>query len=183
MSDEIRTAAVVYGPETADRQAVATFAKDLQALGVRVGGVIQEAFFDEAGRRCRVDAVDLSSGERVTINRPNREQLKTGGCSLDPAALADAGAPLRRALAERPDLVVVEKFGEQEQTGGGLADDILSLMAEGLPMLVLVPETALADWREMTAGVAIELPCERAALARWWQELSGSSSIENGSDA
>ncbi len=174
---------MVYGAATADRQAVAAFARDLQARGVRVGGVIQEAFFDEAGRRCRVDAVDLSSGERVTINRPTQQQMKSGGCSLDPAALADAGAPLRRALAEKPDLVIVEKFGEQEQTGGGLAEDILTLMAEGLPMLVLVPETALADWREITAGAAIELSCERSALERWWRQLTDLQPAESRPDS
>ena len=85
-------------------------------------------------------------------------------------ALADAGAPLRRALINRQDLIVAEKFGEQEQSGAGLADDILNVIAEGLPVLVLVPEPALACWRELTGGETAEVPCEADALRRWWRD-------------
>ncbi len=92
------------------------------------------------------------------------------GCTLDTAALADAGAPLRRALINRPDLIVAEKFGEQERSGGGLVDDILDVIAEGLPILVLVPESALACWRELTGGETAEVSCEAEALRRWWRD-------------
>ena len=88
---------------------------------------------------------------------------------------ADAGAPLRRALINRPDLIIAEKFGEQEQSGAGLADDILEVIAEGLPILVLVPEPALASWRELTGGETAEVPCEAAALRRWWRDTSRQS--------
>ena len=49
------------------------------------------------------------------------------------------------------------------------AGDILAVIAEGLPILVLVPEPALARWREVTGGGIAELPCEAGALRRWWQ--------------
>ncbi|MDJ0929240.1 MAG: DUF2478 domain-containing protein [Gammaproteobacteria bacterium] len=167
-TDNVQAAAVIYRSDRHDRQALADFAREVASSGRRVGGMIQEAFFDDQGRRSRIDSVDLATGERVTINRPNRDQLVSGGCSLDTAALMDAGAPLRRTLVDQPDLVIVEKFGEQEQTGAGLADDILAVIAAGLPTLVLVPEEALESWRELTGGVIAELPCETAALRRWW---------------
>ena len=165
---DIRAAAVVYRSEVNDRHALADFARELADAGYRLGGVVQEVSVDEQGRRTHIDSVDLATGDRVTINPPGPTGSDGTSCSLDTAALADAGAPLRRMLIEPPDLVVAEKFGEQEQSGGGLMDDILEIIAAGLPVLVLVPEPALASWREMTGDQIEEVPCETDALRRWW---------------
>jgi len=167
---EIQAAAVVFRHDEHDRQALADFARELADSGCHLGGVVQEVFFDDQGHRTHIDSVDLATGDRVTINQASRMQPDGTGCTLDTAALADAGAPLRRALINRPDLIVAEKFGEQEQSGDGLVDDILNVIAEGLPTLVLVPEPALACWRELTGGETAEVPCEAAALRRWWRD-------------
>ncbi len=173
---EIRAAAVVFRPDEHDRQALAEFARELADSGCRLAGVVQEAFFDDQGRRTRIDSVDLATGDRVMINQPSRGWPDSADCTLDTAALAAAGAPLRRALGDRPDLVIAEKFGEQEENGAGLVDDILNVIAEGLPILVLVPEPALVSWRELTGGEATELPCEADALKRWWRDKFGGES-------
>jgi nucleoside-triphosphatase THEP1 len=165
---EIQAAAVVFRQDEHDRRALADFARELADRGCRLGGMVQEAFFDDQGRRTHIDSVDLATGDRVMINQPGRTQPDSKDCTLDTAALADAGAPLRRALINRPDLVIAEKFGEQEQSGAGLADEILGVIAEGLPILVLVPEPALACWHEVTGGATAEVPCEADALWRWW---------------
>ena len=165
---EFQTAAVIYKPDEHDRQALADFARKLMRQGYRVGGVVQETFLDDKGRRTHIDSVDLATGKRVTINQAGRARPDGADCTLDVAALADAGMPLRRALVNRPDLVVIEKFGEQEQSGGGLMDDILPIIAEGIPALVLVPDSALTCWRDMTGGEIMEVPCEDRALERWW---------------
>jgi len=167
---EIQAAAVVFRHDEHDRQALADFARELADSGCRLGGVVQEVFFDDQGHRTHIDSVDLATGDRVTINQASRMRPDGTGCTLDTAALADAGAPLRRALINRPDLIVAEKFGEQERSGAGLVDDILNVIAEGLPILVLVPEPALACWRELTGGETAEVPCEADALRRWWRD-------------
>ena len=166
----LRAAAVVYQPDAHDRQALANFARELATQGYRIGGMVQEAFFDAQGRRTRIDSVDLASGERVTINQPSRTRDDGSGCTLDTAALADSGAPLRRALNEKPDLVIVEKFGEQEQEGAGLMDEIFAVMAAGIPTLVLVPEAAVDSWRALAGDATLELPCAADALSQWWQQ-------------
>ena len=166
----LQTAAVVYQPDVHDRQALANFAHELATRGYRIGGVVQEAFFDEQGCRDRIDSVDLASGERVTINQSSRTRPDGSGCTLDTAALADSGAPLRRALNEEPDLVIVEKFGEQEQAGAGLMDEIFAVMAAGIPTLVLVPEVGVESWRTLTGEATPELPCAADALNQWWQQ-------------
>ena len=169
---QIQAAAVIFRHDEHDRQALADFARELADNGCRLGGVVQEVFSDDQGRRTRIDSVDLATGDRVTINQPSGTRPDEADCTLDTAALTDAGAPLRRALINRPDLVVAEKFGEQEQSGSGLADDILGVIAEGLPVLVLVPEPALACWRELTGGETAEVPCEADALRRWWRDCT-----------
>jgi hypothetical protein len=168
---EMRAAAVVYRFGEHDRRALIDFARELADAGCRLGGMVQEAYFDDRGRRTHIDSVDLATGGHVMINQPSRNWL-CKECTLDTAALADAGAPLRRALVERPDLVIAEKFGDQEETGAGLSDDILAVIAEGLPILVLVPEPALSRWREVTGGEIAEIPCDAAALRRWWRGSS-----------
>jgi nucleoside-triphosphatase THEP1 len=169
---EIRAAAVVFRLGEHDRRALAEFARDLADSGSRVGGMVQTAYFDAQGRRTHIDSIDLATGDHVMINHPGRLRADGKECTLDTAALSDAGAPLRRALADRPDLVIAEKFGEQEESGAGLADDILNVIAESLPILVLVPEEALESWREVTGGGIEEVPCEAGALRRWWREGS-----------
>lgn len=169
---EIRAAAVVFRVDEHDRCALADFASELADSGCRLGGMVQESVFDEQGRRTRIDSVDLSTGDRVMINQPSRTWPDETQCTLDIAALADAGAPLRRALIDRPNLVIAEKFGEQEESGAGLAYDILAVIAAGLAILVLVPEPALARWRDMTGGDIVEIPCEAGALRRWWHDMS-----------
>lgn len=169
---DIRAAAVVFRIGEHDRRALIDFARELTDGGCRVGGMVQEAFFDDQGRRTHIDSVDLATGNRVMINQPSRNWPDGKECTLDTAALADAGAPLRRALIDRPDLVIAEKFGEQEESGAGLAYDMLAVIAAGLPTLVLVPEPALARWRDVTGGEIAELPCEADALRRWWRGMS-----------
>lgn len=168
---EIRAAAVVYRIGEHDRRALIDFARELTQGGCRLGGMVQKAFFDDKGRRTHIDSVDLATGDHVMINQPSRMFPDGKECTLDIAALADAGAPLRRALVDRPDLVIAEKFGEQEESGAGLAYDMLAVIAAGLPTLVFVPESALARWRDMTGGEIAELPCEADALRRWWRDM------------
>jgi len=167
---DMQVAAVVFRYDEDDRRALADFARELAGKGCRIGGMVQESVFDNQGRRTHIDSVDLATGDRIMVNQPSRNWPDGHDCTLDTAALADAGAPLRRALVDRPDLVIAEKFGDQEETGAGLADEILAVIAEGLPILVLVPEPALERWREVTGGEIPELPCEAGALRRWWKD-------------
>lgn len=168
MLPKIRAGAVLYTKDTPKRGAMAQFARALIARGWRVGGLVQEVFRDDQGRKIRVETIDITTGARVPINQPTKEQLENKTCSLDPSALTEAGAALRQAIRDRVDLMVVEKFGEQEQEGGGLAQEILTSMAEGIPVLVMVPAGVIDIWQGFCGGAADLLACEEAALWRWW---------------
>ena len=64
----------------------------------------------------------------------------------------------------------MEKFGEREQLGEGLADDILAAMVEGIPVLVAVPVTAVDKWKQFTGGMTDMLPSNITALQNWWRK-------------
>ncbi len=164
----VRAAAVLYTPDTKAEFVLAGFADELKARGLSVGGLVQEFLTDGNGERIGLDAIEVDTGQRIPINRPTESDKVNGVCSLDRSALTESTGALRRAIANRVDLLVVEKFGEQEQNGGGLADEILAAMAEGIPTLVLVPAAALETWNAFSGGMADLLPCSPEAVRRWF---------------
>jgi nucleoside-triphosphatase THEP1 len=169
-------AAAVYSRETQDRDALARFVAELQAEGVRVGGLLQEPLVDGAGCKSGIDAVEVDTGRRFPINRPTAEDLRSQTCSLNTSELAESSGALRRAIAERADLIVLEKFGEQEQQGAGLNDEILTAIAEGIPLLIAVPQPALELWRERTGAAegihGATLTFDLAAFRQWWADVA-----------
>ncbi|HJN25682.1 MAG TPA: DUF2478 domain-containing protein [Rhodospirillales bacterium] len=166
----IRAAAVLYTTETTAEFVLSNFADELKAKGMRVGGLVQEFLTDDEGNRIGLDAIEVDTGARIPINRPTQSDRINGVCSLDRSALTESTSALRRAIADKVDLIVVEKFGEQEQKGSGLADEILAAMAEGIPTVVLVPAIALEEWTKFSGGMADLLPCSPDAVRRWWAD-------------
>jgi nucleoside-triphosphatase THEP1 len=162
-------AAAIYAPEQAQRDALTSFVAELRREGVRVGGLLQEAAHDDDGQKAGIDLVDISSARRFPINRPTRESLKYHTCSLDASVLVDSSAVLRRDIEQQVDLIVLEKFGEQEQKGPGRADEIFAAIAAGIPLLIAVPEDALALWRERSGDLGDILDFTPASFRRWWQ--------------
>ncbi|MBL6931473.1 MAG: DUF2478 domain-containing protein [Rhodospirillales bacterium] len=166
----IRAAAVLYTPATTAEFVLSDFADELKAQGLKVGGLVQEFLSDGEGNRIGLDAIEVDTGARIPINRPTESDKINGVCSLDRSALTESTSALRRAIADKVDLIVVEKFGEQEQKGSGLSDEILAAMAEGIPTIVLVPAVALEEWNSFSGGMADLLPCSPEAVRRWWND-------------
>ena len=161
-------AAAVYTPDTTDRMALLKFVGKLKSLNIRVGGVLQEALFDSAGAIVGLDAVDVATNQRIPISRPSKNDDE---CGLDVSALAETTRIIRDAIDERLDLVVVEKFGELEQDGRGLIDEIFQTIAEGIPLLISVPEAALPVWRQRSGELGSVLDFSEQAFQQWWQDL------------
>jgi len=164
-------AAAVYSRDLAQRDALARFASDLREQGVRVGGLVQDVSRGENGRMTRIDMVELDTGRRIAINRPTRENIQNKTCSLNTNALAESTEALRRAVRERADLIVLEKFGEQEQKGQGLSDEIFAAIAEDIPLLIAVPRFALDLWRERTGEMGETLDYDLEAFHQWWASV------------
>ena len=161
-------AAAVYKPDTVDRMALLKFVEKQKSLHTRVGGVLQEALFNSAGGIVGLDAVDVLTNRRIPISRPAKNADE---CGLDVSALVETTSIIRSAINDRLDLVVVEKFGELEQSGKGLIDEILLTIVEGIPLLISVPEAALPVWQDRSGELGSVLPFTEEAFEQWWQDL------------
>ena len=163
-------AAAVYTPDTTDRKLLARFVEWLLSRNTRVAGILQETILDSDGEVIGLNAVDISNGTRLPISRPTKNADE---CGLDVSALVETAGIIRKAISDRAELVVVEKFGEQEQGGKGLNDEILQTIAAEIPLLIAVPEAALPIWQERTGELGSTLPFDEEALREWWQTITG----------
>ncbi len=77
----------------------------------------------------------------------------------------------RQAIDDQVDLMVVEKFGEKEQEGKGLIDEIMQTIVEGIPLLISVPEAALPIWQERSGELGSVLGFSEAVFEGWWRGL------------
>lgn len=158
--------AIVYPPDQPPEQVMSGFAAELSARGFRLGGLLQDTEFGADGCKCRMEVVELDTGRRLGIS----QRLGGGSqsCSLDPSALADASGAVRRAIADRVDLLIVNKFSKAEKAGRGLAAEMLAAMAEGVPLLTALPGVLVAEWTAFTGGRGQLLMPTADALWRWW---------------
>lgn len=161
-------AAAVYTPNTVDRMALLKFVDRHKKNNNRIGGILQEALYDSAGDIVGLNAIDVGNDRRIPISRPQKNDNE---CGLDVSALAQSSAIIRRAIEDRVDLVVVEKFGEQEQTGRGLIDEILQTIAADIPLLISVPAAALPLWQEVSGELGGVLDFDEAEFDRWWLQV------------
>lgn len=157
--------AVVYPPDGSVEALLTGFAAELSRRGFRVGGLVQETMRTADGAKCGM-LVELDTGLRRSLNQP----LGSGSssCSLDTGAMAEASGALRRGIASRVDLLLVNKFSKAEKSGGGFAAEMLAAMVEGVPLLTAVPGAFIEDWIDFTGGRADLLMPTAADLWRWW---------------
>lgn len=164
-------AAIVTRSSGEANRLITEFAARQQAAGRRVRGLVQALYNCETG--CQIALVDLDDGTHYPIT----QDLGAGStsCGLDPALIAEAGVVMRRIIAEGADLAIFNRFSGLEAEGGGFAAEMLTLMSQGLPVLTVVPEKHLGDWRHFTGGLACELPPDAQALDAWFAKLAPSS--------
>ena len=108
---------------------------------------------------------------RIDTNRPTRETQENKTCSLNPSALMESTEALRRAIREGVDVIVLQKFGEQEQKGQGLNDEIIAAIVEEIPLLIAVPTFAPELWQERSGALGDTLPYDLDAFHHWWARV------------
>ncbi|MBT3766154.1 MAG: DUF2478 domain-containing protein [Rhodospirillaceae bacterium] len=167
----LRFAAVVYLAKNSDRSGLARFVQAMKQANIHVGGLLQEKIAIGGTGMNRVEAIDIATENRFSINQPTLEQWQNRDCSLDTLTLTETAAVLRRAIEDRVELMVVEKFGNAERDGEGLSDEILCAIAAGIPVLVAVPDTSLEIWNDRTGGMGGVLNCEEDDLFHWWTSI------------
>lgn len=156
------------GDEDADAL-LARFVAELQQSDWRVRGLIQPPRVPGQPRPMVV--IDLED-ESVRYDISNPRGSNARGCLVNPAAVADASAVLRRARLEGADLVVVNRFGTLEADGGGLVAEMRELLADSIPVLTVINPRYLEAWRNFTGGTGTELPARMPALQAWFAQWS-----------
>jgi uncharacterized protein len=164
----IRLGGVLYAADTPARNALRDFADLLKKRGWHVSGLVQEVMRDSNGHKLGLDAINLKTGERLPLARPSKEDREAGTCGFDIGLLAETSSVLLEAMNTNADLLIIEKFGEREQDGRGLAEEIVSAALSGIPTLVAVPASALETWNEFTGRLGVLLPHDTESLWDWW---------------
>jgi nucleoside-triphosphatase THEP1 len=144
---------------------LAAFAAGLQSADVRVGGLLQRSSTESNGRP-RMELVDIASGETILISQ--NLGANSSACCVDPTGVATASTLLARAIAARPELLIINKFSGLEAKGEGLRAEFLEALASGLPVLAGLPERHRDAFLQMAGGAAEFLDANQADLARWW---------------
>jgi nucleoside-triphosphatase THEP1 len=162
---ECRLAVVVYEPASPPDAVLAAAARKLQARGLRVGGLLQEA--EGSGKRTELFARDIASGRRARLFEDRGRKAR--GCRLDPAGLADAASLLREAIDAKPDVLFVNRFGRQETLGRGLVDEIGAAIVSDIPVVVPVAATLMPQWRRFAGEDGVRL--KATSTERLCQEL------------
>ncbi|ODT18857.1 MAG: hypothetical protein ABS54_15825 [Hyphomicrobium sp. SCN 65-11] len=126
----------------------------LRATGCQLAGLRQIAVSRPGQSRCDMILEDLASGATAAISEDRGEGAR--GCRLDVDALLKAMARARDALDERPDLLLVNKFGKTECEGGGLRPLIVSALEREVPVLVAVPRGNIDGWRAFAGELSVE---------------------------
>jgi nucleoside-triphosphatase THEP1 len=139
-----------------------------QALGRRVQGCVMHRPGRAEGCAATMWLVDVLTGEQHLVSQPMGTGSKA--CRADPQGFARASRIFRTALADSPDLVVCNRFGDLEAGGAGFHAELLEILAQGLPLLTTVAERNIEAWQAFTGG-ALVLPPDEAAVHAWVEQV------------
>jgi nucleoside-triphosphatase THEP1 len=145
---------------------LADFAWSLIAEGLRPAGLIQVNTARAGVKRCDMDVQVLPEGRVFRIS----QSLGPGarGCHLDPDGLEGAISAVRADLADqRPDILIVNKFGKHEAEGRGFASLIADVLEAGIPVLVGVNGLNREAFARYAGGLAEMLDPDIATVRSW----------------
>jgi hypothetical protein len=165
-----RLAAVVFDRDEDVDATIGDFVAFARHKGARVAGFVQERGC-EPGSPCHDMLLrDLVTGAEFAIMQDLGPEAS--GCRLDSGAIALAAGLIGRAIAEAPDLLVINRFGKLECEGGGLLAELAEAVARGLPVVICVPLRFREAWAAFAEGLDAQLPPRLADLEDWWAEVA-----------
>lgn len=163
----LRPGAVIHGPGSYGVDALLDgFSAELKRRGFRVGGLVQRNHGPGDDCAERMELVDVATGRAYDITQKLGRESQS--CRVDSTGVAEASQAIRNAVASGVDLLVVNKFAGLESHGDGLSDEMLTAIAEGIPVLTSVGSRYLNEWQTATGGFCDLLSPVPDALWRWW---------------
>ena len=138
--------------------------RELKNSGLRLGGLIQTSN-GLASCATEVHVVDLRTDEAFDIWE-DRGQCASG-CRLRESGLADASGALEGAIADRVDLLIINRFGRAESHGRGLIDYFAKAMDHNIPILTCVRPPYDEAWQTFHSGLAVDLEPDLNTVVQW----------------
>jgi hypothetical protein len=92
---------------------------------------------------------------------------ESSGCRLDRGILTEAAGLLLSALEDKPDILVLNKFGKVEAEGEGLRDALAKAVELGVPIVVGVPFRNIDQWRIFAGDMAEECQVDPSCVRSW----------------
>lgn len=157
--------AVVYTDGLAADKFLAGWGYALRAAGLSVAGLVQLNTFERDPGKCDMAVEELFSGTVLQLSEDRGKEAS--GCRLDRSILTQAAGLLLTALEERPDILVLNKFGKVEAEGEGLRDALAKAVELGVPIFVGVPFRNLDQWRLFAGDMAEECPVDSPQIKSW----------------
>jgi hypothetical protein len=146
--------------------------------GLSLAGVLQHVSEATPDRRCDVILEDLSTGLRTAIFEDRGAGASS--CRLDETALTGVAVRIAFALESAPDILVLNKFGKAECEGRGLRHLIAAALDRDIPVLIGVPKSNLAAWRDFAGDLGAEIDTEVGEVELWASRLRPSAVVSDG---
>jgi nucleoside-triphosphatase THEP1 len=162
---------VVYDNGLFNDALIAQCAAGLVASGYRLGGVVQSNAHRRDRRRCDMYVKDLLGGDEIKISLDRGNEAR--GCRLDPDAFARINTWVERAVLERVDLLIINKFGREEAHGRGLRPVIAEALIAEIPLLIGVSTRNLCDFQTFVGDSATRLRPDVEAITAWCRNAIG----------
>jgi nucleoside-triphosphatase THEP1 len=156
---------VVYDDGLFADALIARCAAALVASGYRLGGVVQSNAHRHGRRRCDMYVKDLLGGDEIKISLDRGNEAR--GCRLDPDAFARIDAWVERAVLQRVDLLIINKFGREEAHGRGLRPAIAEALIAEIPLVIGVSTRNLCDFLTFVGDSAARLRLDIEAMTAW----------------
>jgi nucleoside-triphosphatase THEP1 len=164
-SGRSRLGIVVYDDGPFADALIARCAAALATSGYRLGGVVQSNPHREGRRRCDMYVRDLLDGDEIKISLDRGNEAR--GCRLDPDAFARIDAWVERAMLERVDLLIINKFGKEEARGRGLRPVIADALIAEIPLVIGVSTLNLCNFLSFVGDSAKRLRPDVEAITAW----------------
>lgn len=153
--------AIIYPEGQRVDHVMRRIAQHLIADGRSVAGFIEIRRPREDRTRCDMILQEIASGERVIISEDRGSDAR--GCMLNVQELARAETLATRALENRPDLLIINKFGKTEAEGRGFRCLMVIAIDQAIPILIAVPARNLDPWQQFSATLSNNVPVETLA--------------------
>ena len=146
-------------------------ANELELSGLKLAGVLQSSQPPTQERERSVTLRGLGSDWEMPVLQ--KRGVHARGCRLDSQAITDIAGRLLSDLQEKPDLLIINRFGRAESEGYGLRQVLEQAVSAEIPVLIGVREDYRDPWEQFHGGFGSALPPDLNSVLAWCKYQCG----------